>query len=102
MWESKDDRKWGHDKFEEMNTEDRHPDEVILFLLAFHFPYTPFSCHVQTHAAFGELSMLKNLLFSCFFLLIIIIIREGGLLKDCIVAVGKLEVESVDMLEVVG
>ncbi|CAO2815355.1 unnamed protein product [Amaranthus hypochondriacus] len=27
LWESKDDRKWGHDKFEEMNTEDRHPDE---------------------------------------------------------------------------
>ena len=29
MWESKDDRKWGHDKFEELDMEDRHRDEVI-------------------------------------------------------------------------
>lgn len=27
LWESKDERKWGHDKFEEMNTEDRHYEE---------------------------------------------------------------------------
>ncbi|XP_021736809.1 protein MLN51 homolog isoform X2 [Chenopodium quinoa] len=27
LWESKDERKWGHDKFEEMNTSDRHFDE---------------------------------------------------------------------------
>ncbi|KAL2932479.1 Protein MLN51-like protein [Bienertia sinuspersici] len=27
LWESKDERKWGHDKFEELNTEERHYDE---------------------------------------------------------------------------
>ncbi|KAM3747714.1 hypothetical protein ACB098_05G055700 [Castanea mollissima] len=27
LWESKDDRKWGHDKFEEMNLQERHYDE---------------------------------------------------------------------------
>ncbi|XP_021731952.1 protein MLN51 homolog isoform X2 [Chenopodium quinoa] len=27
LWESKDERKWGHDKFEEMNTSDRHFEE---------------------------------------------------------------------------
>lgn len=28
LWESKDDRKWGHDKFEEMTQQDRHYEEV--------------------------------------------------------------------------
>lgn len=28
LWESKDDRKWGHDKFEEMTSQERHYDEV--------------------------------------------------------------------------
>ncbi|GAY51697.1 hypothetical protein CUMW_136210 [Citrus unshiu] len=27
LWESKDDRKWGHDKFEEMNLQERHYNE---------------------------------------------------------------------------
>ncbi|KAL5822939.1 hypothetical protein ACOSQ4_020839 [Xanthoceras sorbifolium] len=27
LWESKDDRKWGHDKFEEMTSQERHYDE---------------------------------------------------------------------------
>lgn len=27
LWESRDDRKWGHDKFEEMNIQDRHREE---------------------------------------------------------------------------
>ncbi|KAA8540432.1 hypothetical protein F0562_024649 [Nyssa sinensis] len=27
LWESKDDRKWGHDKFEEMTLQERHYDE---------------------------------------------------------------------------
>ncbi|GAB4850164.1 hypothetical protein Ancab_029459 [Ancistrocladus abbreviatus] len=27
LWESKDDRKWGHDKFEEMNMQERHFEE---------------------------------------------------------------------------
>ncbi|KAK2984883.1 hypothetical protein RJ640_008648 [Escallonia rubra] len=27
LWESKDDRKWGHDKFEELSIQDRHYDE---------------------------------------------------------------------------
>lgn len=38
MWESKDDRKWGHDKFEEMSTQERHYGEVrggVVFLLNF-------------------------------------------------------------------
>lgn len=30
MWESKDDRKWGHDKFEEMSLHERHHEEVIV------------------------------------------------------------------------
>ena len=30
LWESKDDRKWGHDKFEEMNLQERHYDEVMV------------------------------------------------------------------------
>lgn len=28
LWGSRDDRKWGHDKFEEMNIQDRHHEEV--------------------------------------------------------------------------
>lgn len=35
LWESKDDRKWGHDKFEEMSTQERHYGEVsggVVFL----------------------------------------------------------------------
>lgn len=28
LWESKDDRKWGHDKFEEMTTQEMHYGEV--------------------------------------------------------------------------
>lgn len=31
LWESKDDRKWGHDKFEEITFQDRHYQEVIPF-----------------------------------------------------------------------
>lgn len=31
LWESKDDKKWGHDKFEEMTMEESHYDEVICF-----------------------------------------------------------------------
>ena len=30
LWESKDDRKWGHDKFEEMSLHERHHEEVIV------------------------------------------------------------------------
>lgn len=28
LWESKDDKKWGHDKFEEMTMQERHYEEV--------------------------------------------------------------------------
>lgn len=28
LWESKDDRKWGHDKFEELTTQETHYGEV--------------------------------------------------------------------------
>lgn len=38
LWESKDDRKWGHDKFEEMSTQERHYGEVrggVVFHLTF-------------------------------------------------------------------
>lgn len=28
LWESKDDKKWGHDKFEEFSSQERHFDEV--------------------------------------------------------------------------
>lgn len=31
LWESKDDRKWGHDKFEELSVEERHHEEVNAF-----------------------------------------------------------------------
>lgn len=45
LWESKDDRKWGHDKFEEMTMQDRHYEEVsglfmrimLIFTALFHF-----------------------------------------------------------------
>lgn len=30
LWESKDDRKWGHDKFEEMSQHERHHEEVTV------------------------------------------------------------------------
>jgi len=30
LWESKDDRKWGHDKFEEISLQDRHYKEVMI------------------------------------------------------------------------
>ena len=29
LWESKDDRKWGHDKFEEITLQERHYKEVM-------------------------------------------------------------------------
>lgn len=28
LWESKDERKWGHDKFEEITVQERHYEEV--------------------------------------------------------------------------
>lgn len=28
LWESKDDKKWGHDKFEELTMQERHYEEV--------------------------------------------------------------------------
>lgn len=42
LWESKDDRKWGHDKFEELTVEQRNYDDVtaliyLLFILALYF-----------------------------------------------------------------
>ena len=30
LWESKDDRKWGHDKFEEIASQEKHYKEVII------------------------------------------------------------------------
>jgi hypothetical protein len=30
LWESKDDKKWGHDKFEEMTSQERHYEQVII------------------------------------------------------------------------
>lgn len=30
LWESKDDRKWGHDKFEELTSQERHYEEVMI------------------------------------------------------------------------
>lgn len=33
LWESKDERKWGHDKFEEITLQERHYEEVIIMLI---------------------------------------------------------------------
>lgn len=33
LWESKDDRKWGHDKFEEITLQERHYDEVLYLVI---------------------------------------------------------------------
>ena len=33
LWESKDDKKWGHDKFEEISVQDRRYDEVMIFIV---------------------------------------------------------------------
>lgn len=33
LWESKDDRKWGHDKFEELTMQERHHEEVSIFCI---------------------------------------------------------------------
>lgn len=30
LWESKDERKWGHDKFEEITLHERHNEEVMV------------------------------------------------------------------------
>lgn len=35
LWESRDERKWGHDKFEELTVEERHYDEVNAFSYVF-------------------------------------------------------------------
>lgn len=31
LWESKDERKWGHDKFEEMSMQEKHYEVVCSF-----------------------------------------------------------------------
>lgn len=37
LWQSRDERKWGHDKYEEMNTHAKQYDVVILYPLSLSF-----------------------------------------------------------------
>lgn len=46
LWESKDNRKWGHDMFEELTTPERHYEEVDIFLM----PLLNLSAHFLFHS----------------------------------------------------
>lgn len=39
LWELRDDRKWGHDKFEELTMNERHYDEVNFFFRSMYICY---------------------------------------------------------------
>lgn len=45
LWESKDDRKWGHDKFEELTLQERHYQEVMVFYMCNPHIYTGWSVY---------------------------------------------------------
>lgn len=85
MWESKDDRKWGHDKFEELTVHERSYREVNI---------------LHTLLTLVDVYMLVCALsFNLHFLLFmgVIISRAGEVLGDVTEAVVGIELQAVDM-----
>ena len=77
MWESKDDRKWGHDKFEELTMHERHHEGVNTST------YASFICASDENFAAHSLYELN-----C---------RVEGVLGDAIEAATEIEPQTLDL-----